>query len=155
VVTSPAPGRVPQIVVNVLTDVNSPLSTSQQRTRLTATTNKDQSIAISSGSGPSESDIKSMLDDDAVKYGETDKVRKAMIEADRNDCAAKDTEKALTGFADKLDKDDTENITENTTVLRDSGIMARQLTEQTDVLQTASLNLFDKMLHGHSGQQRQ
>jgi molecular chaperone DnaK len=94
-------------------------------------TNNDQSITISSGSGLSDSKIKSMLDD-AEKYGEGDMARRAMIVgANRADSVANDTEKALKDFKHKLDKDEAENMKEKITALRDFSITAQQ---QTDAL---------------------
>ena len=117
-------------------------------------TNKDQSITIASGSGLSDSEIQGMVDD-AEKYGEQDKERKAAIEAaNRADGVLNDTEKALKDFADKIDKTEADQLKEKIGTLREfvaknqSGegtATAAELKEKTDELQMASLNLFDKM----------
>lgn len=156
----PAHRGVPQVEVTFDIDADSIVHVSAKD----KATNKDQSITISSGSGLSDSEIKTMIDD-AEKYGEADKARRATIEgANRADTVANDTEKALKEFENKLDKDEAENIKEKITALRevvakaqsgDSSITAQQLKEQTDALQTASLTLFDKMHRARSEQQGQ
>ena len=92
---------------------------------------------------------------DSEKYAEADKERKSAIEAaNRSDSVLNDTEKALTEFADRLDKTEADQIKEKIVALREiisksqSGegeITAAELKEKTDELQNASLNLFDKM----------
>ncbi|KAJ5673728.1 Heat shock 70 kDa protein, partial [Penicillium macrosclerotiorum] len=127
-------------------------------------TNKDQSITITSGSGLSDAEIQSMVED-AEKYGEQDKERKAAIEAaNRADSVLNDTEKALKDFEDRLDKAEAENIREKIATLREfvaknqSGegtATAEELKAKTDELQTASLSLFDKMHKANNEQQQQ
>ncbi|APA05338.1 hypothetical protein sscle_01g001080 [Sclerotinia sclerotiorum 1980 UF-70] len=117
-------------------------------------TNKDHSITIASGSGLSDAEIQNMVDD-SERYAESDKERKAAIEAaNRSDSVLNDTEKALNEFADRLDKTEADGIREKITALREfvsksqSGegtVTAAELKEKTDELQMASLNLFDKM----------
>lgn len=126
-------------------------------------TNKDQSITIASGSGLSDTEIQSMIDD-AERYQVADQERKNAIEAaNRADSVVNDTEKALKDFEDKLDKTEADSIKEKITGLRelvakaqsgDSAITAEQLKAQTDAVQTASLNLFDKMHRARSEQQQ-
>ncbi|KAF8541296.1 heat shock protein 70 family [Trichophaea hybrida] len=156
----PAHRGVPQIEVTFDIDADSIVHVSAKD----KATNKDQSITISSGSGLSDSEIQSMIDD-AEKFGEADKARKAAIEtANRADSVANDTEKALKEFEDKLDKEEASSIKEKITAIReivakaqsgDSSITAESLKEQTDALQTASLTLFDKMHRARSEQQNQ
>ena len=127
-------------------------------------TNKDQSITIASGSGLSDAEIQSMVED-AEKYGEQDKERKSAIEAaNRADSVVNDTEKALKDFEERLDKAEAETIREKINSLREvvaknqSGegtATAEELKEKTDELQTASLSLFDKMHKAQSEQQQQ
>ncbi|OBT55311.1 hsp70-like protein [Pseudogymnoascus sp. 24MN13] len=117
-------------------------------------TNKDQSITLASGSGLSDEEIQSMVND-SEKYAEADKERKAAIEAaNRSDSVLNDTEKALNEFADRLDKTEADQIREKIAALREfvaksqSGegtATAAELKEKSDELQMASLNLFDKM----------
>jgi len=117
-------------------------------------TNKDHSITIASGSGLSDQEIQNMVDD-SEKYAESDKERKASIEAaNRSDSVLNDTEKALNEYADKLDKTEVDQIREKITTLREfvsksqsgeGSATAAELKEKTDELQMASLNLFDKM----------
>lgn len=126
-------------------------------------TNKDQSITIASGSGLSDTEIQSMIDD-AERYQVADQERKNAIEAaNRADSVVNDTEKALKDYEDKLDKTEADSIKEKITGLRelvakaqsgDSAITAEQLKAQTDAVQTASLNLFDKMHRARSEQQQ-
>jgi molecular chaperone DnaK len=117
-------------------------------------TNKDQSITIASGSGLSDQEIQTMVDD-AERYQETDKERKSAIEgANRADSVVNDTEKALKEFEDRLDKTEAEQIKEKIAALREiiaksqsgeGNTTAAELKEKTDDLQNASLTLFDKM----------
>ena len=153
----PAHRGVPQIEVTFDIDADSIVHVSAKD----KSTNKDQSITISSGSGLSDSEIQNMIND-AEKYGEADKARKAAIEnSNRADSVANDTEKALKEFEDKLDKEEANTIREKITSLRevvskaqsgDATITAEVLKEQTDALQTASLTLFDKMHRARSEQ---
>ncbi|KAJ5105560.1 heat shock protein SSC1 mitochondrial precursor [Penicillium alfredii] len=127
-------------------------------------TNKDQSITIASGSGLSDAEIQSMVDD-AEKYGEQDKERKSAIEAaNRADSVLNDTEKALKDFEDRLDKAEADQIREKIAALREFVVKnqsgegtatAEELKQKTDELQTASLSLFDKMHKAQSEQQQQ
>ena len=92
---------------------------------------------------------------DAEKYGEQDKERKAAIEmSNRADSVLNDTEKALTEFSDKLDKTEVDQIKEKIEKLREfvvknqageGNATASEIKTKTDELQTASLTLFDKM----------
>ncbi|KAJ5143875.1 Chaperone DnaK [Penicillium bovifimosum] len=127
-------------------------------------TNKDQSITIASGSGLSDAEIQSMVEE-SEKYAETDKERKAAIEAaNRADSVLNDTEKALKEFEDKLDKTEAEGIKEKIATLREyvvksqsgeGATTAEELKEKVDELQTASLTLFDKMHKANNEQQQQ
>jgi len=146
----PAHRGVPQIEVTFDIDADSIVHVSAKD----KATNKDQSITIASGSGLSDSEIQSMVDD-AERYGEQDKERKAAIEAaNRADSVLHDTEKALKEFEDRLDKTEADKIREKIAALREfvsksqSGegtATAAELKEKTDELQTASLTLFDQM----------
>lgn len=155
----PAHRGVPQVEVTFDIDADSIVHVSAKD----KATNKDQSITIASGSGLSDTEIQSMIDD-AERYQVADQERKNAIEAaNRADSVVNDTEKALKEFEDKLDKTEADSIREKITGLRelvgkaqsgDSGITAEQLKAQTDAVQTASLNLFDKMHRARSEQQQ-
>ena len=146
----PAHRGVPQVEVTFDIDADSIVHVHAKD----KSTNKDQSITIASGSGLSDEEIQGMVND-AEKYGEQDKERKAAIEAaNRADGVLNDTEKALKDFADKLDKTESDQIKEKIEKLREfvaknqSGegtATAAELKERTEDLQMASLNLFDKM----------
>lgn len=146
----PAHRGVPQIEVTFDIDADSIVHVHAKD----KATNKDQSITIASGSGLSDSEIENMVND-AEKYQEQDKERKAAIEAaNRADSVLNDTEKALKEFEDKLDKTEADKIREKIATLREfvaknqSGegtATAAELKEKTDELQTASLTLFDQM----------
>jgi len=146
----PAHRGVPQVEVTFDIDADSIVHVHAKD----KSTNKDQSITIASGSGLSDSEIQGMVDD-AEKYGEQDKERKAAIEAaNRADSVVNDTEKALKDFAEKLDKTEADQIRTKIETMREfiaknqSGegtATAAELKEKTDELQMASLNLFDKM----------
>ena len=158
----PAHRGVPQVEVTFDIDADSIVHVHAKD----KSTNKDQSITIASGSGLSDQEIQSMVDD-AEKYGEADKERKSAIEsANRADSVVNDTEKALKEFEDRLDKTEAEQIKTKITELREfiaksqSGegtTTAAELKEKTDALQNASLTLFDKMHRARSedGQQQQ
>ena len=156
----PAHRGVPQIEVTFDIDADSIVHVNAKD----KSTNKDQSITIASGSGLSDSEIQSMVED-AEKYGEADKERKAAIEAaNRADSVLNDTEKALKDFEDRLDKTEAETIKEKIATLREFVVTnqsgegtatAEDLKAKTDELQTASLTLFDKMHKAQSEQQQQ
>lgn len=155
----PAHRGVPQVEVTFDIDADSIVHVHAKD----KATNKDQSITIASGSGLSKSEIQGMVDD-AEKYGEQDKERKAAIEAaNRADSVLNDTEKALKDFADKLDQAEADQIKEKISSLREfvaknqSGegtATAQELKERTDELQSASLTLFDKMHKARSEEQQ-
>ncbi|KKY24090.1 putative heat shock protein ssc1 [Phaeomoniella chlamydospora] len=146
----PAHRGVPQIEVTFDIDADSIVHVHAKD----KSTNKDQSITIASGSGLSDSEIQNMVED-AERYGEQDKERKAAIEAaNRADSVLNDTEKALKEFEDKLDKAEADSIKEKITTLREivaknqSGegtATAEELKTKIDELQTSALTLFDKM----------
>jgi molecular chaperone DnaK len=146
----PAHRGVPQVEVTFDIDADSIVHVHAKD----KSTNKDQSITIASGSGLSDSEIQQMVED-SEKYAEADKDRKASIEsANRADSVLNDTERALTDHADKLDKAEADSIKEKIAALREfiaksqsgeGNATAAEIKEKTDELQTASLNLFDKM----------
>ena len=156
----PAHRGVPQVEVTFDIDADSIVHVHAKD----KSTNKDQSITIASGSGLSDTEIQGMVDD-AEKYADTDKERKAAIEsANRADSVVNDTEKALNEFSDKLDKTEADAIREKITSLReivvknqsgDGSATAAELKEKTDELQTASLTLFDKMHKARTESQNQ
>ncbi|KAI5795477.1 chaperone DnaK [Peziza echinospora] len=124
-------------------------------------TNKDQSITIASGSGLSDSEIQSMIDN-AEKFGEADKERRATIEmANKADGIIGDTENHLKEFADRLDKAEVDAIKLKIDGLREAiavaqagegTIKAAELKEKVDDFQNATLNLFDKVHKARSEQ---
>lgn len=156
----PAHRGVPQVEVTFDIDADSIVHVHAKD----KSTNKDQSITIASGSGLSDQEIQSMVDD-AEKYGEADKERKSAIEsANRADSVVNDTEKALKEFEERLDKTEAEQIKTKITELREfiaksqSGegtTTAAELKEKTDALQNASLTLFDKMHRARSEDSQQ
>ena len=153
----PAHRGVPQVEVTFDIDADSIVHVAAKD----KSTGKDQSITIASGSGLSDAEIQSMVDD-AEKYGAQDKERKAAIEAaNRADSVLNDTEKALKEFEDRLDKTEADQIREKIDSLREfvaksqageENTSADELKQKTDELQTSSLTLFDKM---HKAQQDQ
>ena len=146
----PAHRGVPQIEVTFDIDADSIVHVHAKD----KSTNKDQSITIASGSGLSDSEIQSMIDN-AEKYGEADKERKAAIEgANRADGLINDTEKHLKDFADKLDATEVEGIKKKIDELRelvakvqagDDTVTTEALKTKLDDFQLATLNLFDKV----------
>ncbi|KAG9556725.1 hypothetical protein KCU79_g10020, partial [Aureobasidium melanogenum] len=156
----PAHRGVPQIEVTFDIDADSIVHVHASD----KSTGKDQSITIASGSGLSDSEIESMVND-AEKYGAADKERKAAIEAaNKADSVLNDTEKALKEFEDRLDKAEADQIKEKIASLREfvaqnqSGegtATAEDLKAKTDELQSASLTLFDKMHRARSEQKQE
>ncbi|KAL1631724.1 Hsp70 ATPase ssc1 [Neofusicoccum ribis] len=154
----PAHRGVPQIEVTFDIDADSIVHVHAKD----KSTNKDQSITIASGSGLSDSEIENMVQD-AERYQESDKERKAAIEAaNRADSVLNDTEKALKEFEDRLDKTEAGKIREKIESLREfvtksqageGTATAQELKEKTDELQSASLSLFDQMHKARSEQQ--
>ncbi|KAF4303003.1 Heat shock protein Hsp70 [Botryosphaeria dothidea] len=154
----PAHRGVPQIEVTFDIDADSIVHVHAKD----KSTNKDQSITIASGSGLSDSEIENMVQD-AERYQEEDKERKAAIEAaNRADSVLNDTEKALKEFEDRLDKTEASKIREKIDSLREfvtksqageGSATAQELKEKTDELQSASLTLFDQMHKARSEQQ--
>ncbi|KAI9714112.1 MAG: 70-kilodalton heat shock protein [Chrysothrix sp. TS-e1954] len=146
----PAHRGVPQVEVTFDIDADSIVHVGAKD----KATNKDTSITIASGSGLSDSEIESMVQD-SEKYAEQDKERKSAIEAaNRADSVVNDTEKALKEYEEKLEKNEVENIRKRIETLRESiaksqsgegTATAAELKENTDQLTYASLNLFDKM----------
>jgi len=146
----PARRGVPQIEVTFDIDADSIVHVHAKD----KSTNKDQSITIASGSGLSDAEIQSMVED-AEKFQEADKERKAAIEAaNRADSVVNDTESTLKEYEDRLDKTEAAQIKEKIAALREviaknqsgeGSTTAEELKEKTDDLQVASLNLFDKM----------
>ncbi len=140
----PAHRGVPQIEVTFDVDADSIVHVKS--------TNKDHSITMASGSGLSDSEIQSMVDD-AEKYGAQDKERKSAIEAaNRADSVLNDTEQALKAFEDKLDKAEADNIREKTASLREyvakdrtgaGTATAEEMKAKIDELQASALSLFD------------
>ncbi|THW06606.1 heat shock 70 kDa protein [Aureobasidium pullulans] len=153
----PAHRGVPQIEVTFDIDADSIVHVHASD----KSTGKDQSITIASGSGLSDSEIESMVND-AEKYGAADKERKSAIEAaNKADSVLNDTEKALKEFEDRLDKAEADQIKEKIASLREfvaqnqtgeGTASAEDLKQKTDELQSASLTLFDKMHRARSEQ---
>ena len=156
----PAHRGVPQVEVTFDIDADSIVHVAAKD----KSTGKDQSITIASGSGLSDAEIQSMVDD-AEKYGEQDRERKSAIEAaNRADSVVNDTEKALTEFEDRLDKAEADQIREKINSLREfvaksqageGTTSAEDIKQKTDELQTSSLTLFDKMHKAQQEQQQQ
>ncbi|KAF2145226.1 uncharacterized protein K452DRAFT_221539 [Aplosporella prunicola CBS 121167] len=156
----PAHRGVPQVEVTFDIDADSIVHVHAKD----KSTNKDQSITIASGSGLSDNEIENMVND-AEKYAEADKERKAAIEAaNRADSVLNDTEKALKEFEDRLDKAEAEKIRQKIESLREfvsksqageGTATAQELKEKTDELQTASLTLFDQMHKARSEPQQE
>jgi molecular chaperone DnaK len=146
----PAHRGVPQIEVTFDIDADSIVHVHAKD----KSTNKDQSITIASGSGLSDSEIQTMIDN-AEKYSEADKERKAAIEgANRLDGILNETEKHLKNLADQLDKAEVTKLEGEISTCRElvakaqsgeSEITSAELKEKTDAFQNATLSLFDKV----------
>lgn len=146
----PAHRGVPQIEVTFDIDADSIVHVHAKD----KSTNKDQSITIASGSGLSDTEIQSMIDN-AEKYGEADKERKAAIEgANRADGLINDTEKHLKDFANELDKTEVEEIKKKIEEVRelivkvqtgDDSVTTESLKTTVDEFQLITLKLFDKV----------
>ncbi len=156
----PAPRGVPQIEVTFDIDANGILSVSA----LEKTTNKKADITISSSSGLSDSEIEKMVDD-AERFGEEDKKRKATIEeANRAQSVCSETAKAIAEFGDQLSKDSREKLeallkeVEELAGQAQSGsadVTAEQIREKIDATQQASLELFKQVYEKRNQQGEQ
>lgn len=155
----PAHRGVPQVEVTFDIDADSIVHVHAKD----KSTNKDQSITIASGSGLSDGEIQGMVDD-AEKYSEQDKERKAVIEAaNRAESILSQSEKSLKDFEDKLDKTEADRIREKITRLREfvaknqggeGSASVADFNLRTDELQFESMNLFNK-LHRASNEKQQ
>ncbi|KAI9729735.1 MAG: Stress-70 protein, mitochondrial [Cirrosporium novae-zelandiae] len=155
----PAQRGVPQIEVTFDIDADSIVHVRAKDN----STGKDQSITIASGSGLSDSEIQGMVDD-AAKYSEQDKERKAAIEsANSAEAVLISTEKALKDFEEKIDKADADALKQKINDLREfitknqSGegtATAQEIKEKTDELQQASLPVFNKLHQARQEQQQ-
>ncbi|WP_031513243.1 molecular chaperone DnaK [Desulfofalx alkaliphila] len=96
----PAPRGVPQIEVKFDIDANGIVNVSAKD----MSTNKEQSITITSSGGLSDEEIEKMVKD-AERYAEEDKKRQEAVEVRNNaDSLIYQAEKAVKDFAEKADK---------------------------------------------------
>ncbi|KAJ2993735.1 70-kilodalton heat shock protein [Globomyces sp. JEL0801] len=148
---APAPRGAPQIEVTFDIDADGIVNVSAKD----KSTGKDQAITIAASSGLSDKEIENMVAN-AEKFAEEDKKRKEVIEASNAaEGVIHSTEKAMTDFKDKIDKEEADKIKEQLDELREflkdsENITAEQIKEKQDALQTASLNLFKKVYENKS-----
>lgn len=146
----PAPKGVPQIEVTFDINADGIVNVSAKD----KATNKDQSMTIAAGSGLSDSEIERMVSD-AEQYAEADKERKGVIEESNHaQSVAAETNKALTEFAEKVDKAEAEKVQALIKELEElaakgqageEGITAADLKAKIDETQQASLGIFKKV----------
>jgi len=131
----PAPRGMPQIEVTFDIDANGILSVGAKDLG----TGKEQKIEIKSGSGLSDDEIKSMVDD-AESHADEDRKQKELAEA-RNiaENAAYTSEKQLTELGDQVEAENKEEIEAAIKEVRDALASddAEAITAKTEALQAA------------------
>ncbi len=111
----PAPRGVPQIEVTFDIDANGIVKVSAKDLG----TGKEQKITITGGSGLNKDDIEKMLRE-SEKYKEEDKKRKESIEVKNNaESLIYTTEKMLTEYKEKIDKETVDKITSEINELKE------------------------------------
>ncbi|TPX55796.1 hypothetical protein PhCBS80983_g05025 [Powellomyces hirtus] len=122
------------------------------------TTGKDQSLTIAASSGLSDAEIEKMINQ-AEQFAESDKKRKEVIEASNHaESIINDTEKAMSEFKDKLDKDEVEKIKTQIKDLREMLAKGPEenspetVKEKYGELQQSSLKLFEYMYKSRQAQ---
>jgi len=142
----PAPRGVPQIEVTFDIDANGIVHVGAKD----KSTGKEQSITIQSSGGLSESQIEQMVND-AENYAESDKERKAAIDA-RNDADSLiySTEKSVSEYKDKLPQDVVDSINSAIVDLRGAmeGENAEDIKTKTSALQTAAMKIGESLNAG-------
>ena len=145
----PAPKGVPQVEVTFDIDADGIVNVSAKD----KATNKDQHMTIAAGSGLSEEEIQSMVND-AEQYAEADKERRMVIEeANRAQSVAGETTKAMGEFKDQLDKEEADKVqglVNELEALASQGISgegasAQDIKNKIDETQQASIGLFKKV----------
>jgi molecular chaperone DnaK len=148
----PAPRGVPQIEVTFDIDANGIVHVGAKD----KSTGKEQSITIQSSGGLSESQIEQMVND-AESYAESDKERKAAIDA-RNDADSLiySTEKSVSEYKDKLPQDVVDSINSAIVDLRGAmeGENAEDIKTKTSALQTAAMKIGESLNAGGGGEGR-
>jgi molecular chaperone DnaK len=139
----PAPRGMPQIEVTFDIDANGILSVGAKDLG----TGKEQKIEIKSGSGLSDDEIKSMVDD-AESHADEDRKQRELAEA-RNlaENAAYQSEKQLTDLGDKVDEASKTEIETAIKDVRDSleSDDAEEIKAKTDTLQSAFHKVSEQM----------
>lgn len=126
----------------------------RQRTRSATRTSlviQSNPVTIAASSGLSDKEIEKMVNQ-AAEFAETDKKRKEVIEATNHaENVIHETERAMTEHKDKLDKEESDKLTEQIKELRtimqldpDSN-SAEAIKEAYGNVQQASLKLFQKV----------
>lgn len=142
----PAPKGVPQIDVSFDINQNGLLDVSARD----KSSGKEQAITIQSDGGLSSDDIERMLED-ATKYAEQDKERRATVEAvNHSESIVSQTESHLDEYKD-IPKDDQDKLRSEIETLRKDmtapGADADELRKKAQSLQTMSLDIFGKHYH--------
>jgi len=139
----PAPRGVPQIEVTFDIDANGIVNVSAKD----KATNKEQQIRIQASGGLSDDEIENMVKD-AESNAESDKQRKALVEA-RNQAEAivHSTEKNLTEHGDKVDDATKSEIENALSALKEAkeGEDADAITAKVNELQQAAMKLGEAM----------
>ena len=139
----PAPRGMPQVEVTFDIDANGILNVGAKDLG----TGKEQKIEIKSGSGLSEEEIKSMVDD-AESHADEDRKQRELAEA-RNvgENAAYNSEKQLSELGDKVDDADRSEIEAAIKEVRDSleSDDSEAIQAKTDALQAAFHKISEKV----------
>jgi len=151
----PAPRGVPQIEVKFDIDVNGIVHVSAKDLG----TGKEQSIAITGGSGLSEQEIERMVKD-AEQYAEQDRKRKEEAEArNQADSAIYQAEKAIRDFGDKADQGQVDRLKraveelKNALQGKDVDLIKRKTEELTKPLYEMTASMYQQQAaQGQQGQ---
>ena len=147
----PAPRGMPQIEVTFDIDANGILSVSAKDLG----TGKEQTIEIKSGSGLSDEEIKSMVDD-AESHADEDRRQRELAEA-RNvaENAAYQSEKQLEELGDQVDEGSKEQIEAAITDVRSvlESDDAEEIKAKTDALQQAFHKVSEQVYAAAAAQQ--
>lgn len=140
----PAPRGVPQIEVTFDIDANGIVNVSARDKG----TGKEQQIVIQSSGGLSKDEIENMIKR-SEEYAEEDKKRKEMVEiVNQAENVVHDTETKMEEFKDQLPKEETEQIKEEITKVREmlsnkDNHTVDEIRETFSSLQQKSLKLFE------------
>lgn len=155
----PAPRGVPQIEVTFDIDADGIVNVSAKD----KVTNKDQSsilllkiVTLAASSGLNEKEIEKMVKE-SEEFAESDKLKRSQIEqVNSASSIIHETEKAMNEHKDKVSEEDVVDIKSKIESLRtlmgDENSSVESLKESCDVVQNASLKMFQKVYEAKSAE---